>query len=795
MSQYVEILNMDSDYQPDPEVITFPFECDNFQKHSFESIHERKNILVTVPTSSGKTTVAEYAIVYNIKKMGKKVVYTSPIKSLSNEKYNDFKARFEKYNISVGLLTGDWKIDVNSDCLIVTAEILRNSLYKLKNKIENPESSINDDFVNSIGCVIMDEVHYMADEDRGRTWEETIILLDNSVQLIMLSATISNAYEFAKWIGQSKQKTISLIQADKRIIPLEHHLFVNNKLHTILTSENKYNSEIFNAAKKEHFKRQEKRKSKGLDIELLHGCVNYLQKHNLFQSIFFSFSKGNCEKYAHSISTALVDHNERKHIVDIFNSRLSPYFSKYEFDSQFLDLKELLPRGIAYHHSGLWPIFKEIVEILFKEGYIKVLFATETFAVGVNMPARSVIFTEMSKFTEGGKRSLNTAEYKQMSGRAGRRGLDTLGTVIILPIHNLLDESDFKTIALGMVPGIDSKFKWDYQFYLKVIQSDITSIDSFFEKSLINVNNKSQLDYELQQEEKLINQITELETKMTLYTENMKDVKRLIQIEQQSTKTDSFVKLSKGQQKEYDLLKMSIEKNNNTFNAYKLYKQITDLTKKLHIVQQTIVNYKNFVGQSSNDISKILHHWGYLENNIPTIKGVIAAQINDCNSILLTELIYRNYFDDLTPQEIVALISIFCEPIKITTIEESEYYEGTDAIFNCVTSLDKLIEEYKESEYQISRIQSDWKYTLSYIDIALAWAHGIDQNEMLKMLYDFGEYGGNFLRNMLRIYNIINNLKCICKSINKHNILPQLEQIDGLILRDIVTINSLYLGI
>lgn len=801
MSQFVEVLTGISDYIPDPNVMTFPFECDNFQKFSFKSIQERKNILVTVPTSSGKTTVAEYAIVYNVKILNKKVVYTSPIKSLSNEKYNDFKKRFEPYGITIGLLTGDNKIDVNSDCLIATAEILRNSLYKLeipntenKEVQENQEEKdkITNDFIDSIGCVIMDEIHFMNDEDRGRVWEETIILLDREIQLIMLSATISNAIKFASWIGNCKQKTISLIQADKRIIPLQHNIFVDNKLYKILDGDD-YDSSIYHIAKREYNKRQANRKTKGFDMNALHELVLYLQKNNLFQAIFFSFSKDNCEKYAHEISNKLVDHKERSKIETIFNQKLSKYSKTYEQVKQYNDLKELLPKGIAYHHGGLLPIFKEIVEILFKEGFIKILFATETFAVGVNMPTRTVVFTETSKYTKNGKRALNTAEYKQMSGRAGRRGLDTSGNVIILPLNELIDETDFRSIALGHVPSINSQFKWDYQFYLKVIQTQVISLDTFFEKSLINVDNKNCLIKEIEEEDKLNKIILEYQTKIELYDEDSKNkLNKILNYENKIFNKNAFIKLSKQQQKEYDTLINELNKTPETSNLYKLQKDLNMYSDKLEITKNRIIDYNNFVGQSSNDISKILESWEYIKDGKTTIKGVIASQINECNAIILTELLIGDYFSGLNAEEIIGLLSIFCEPIKGENINcEIE----NDNIYERIVSLENLIEESMEQEYSIGRFQSDWAITKTYINIAYKWAEGYDIIYILKLLEDYGEYEGNFVRNMLRLYNISINLKAICKMINKNELLPELEKIDGLILRDIVNVNSIYLGI
>jgi antiviral helicase SKI2 len=248
----IEILSGECLTKVKDPAITYPFECDHFQNHAFNSIENGNDVFVSVPTSGGKTIVGEYAIVHAIKKLNKKVIYTSPIKSLSNEKYNEFKTKFAPYGITVGLLTGDNKIDVDSDCLIVTAEILRNSLYQLKEKIEYTDRQINEEYVNDIGCVIMDEIHFMNDLERGKVWEETICMLSPSIQLVMLSATVSNPEKFVKWISVCHQKKVSLIIVTKRLIPLEHFIYINDKEYKFLDGTNTFNVEQYMTAKYEY---------------------------------------------------------------------------------------------------------------------------------------------------------------------------------------------------------------------------------------------------------------------------------------------------------------------------------------------------------------------------------------------------------------------------------------------------------------------------------------------------------------------------------------------------------------
>ena len=268
-------------------------------------------------------------------------------------------------------------------------------------------------FINDIGCVIFDEVHYINDKSRGHVWEETIILLNRNITLVMLSATIDKPEEFASWIGDNKQKTINLIPTNHRVVPLEHFVYKDEQLDKILTYDNKFQNNNYDNVLKYYDKLDEERfrmhKNK---LFLLDQSVKFLKNNNMLQAIYFSFSRKNCEKYAKMITTELISSDERAEIIRIYNKYMHTYDKEYAGIEQFYTIKNLIAKGVAYHHSGLIPILKEIVEIIFQKGLIKVLFATETFSVGVNMPTRTIVFTEFEKYTDGKKRFLNTSEYK-----------------------------------------------------------------------------------------------------------------------------------------------------------------------------------------------------------------------------------------------------------------------------------------------------------------------------------------------------------------------------------------------
>jgi superfamily II RNA helicase len=810
-SPYLEVLTGESTYEPKPEICTFPFPCDSFQRHAFESIEKGNNLIVTVPTSSGKTVVAKYAIMNTILK-GKRVVYTSPVKSLSNEKYNEFKAELPT---SIGLLTGDNKIDPDSNCLIVTTEILKESLYQLRQKVETPDREISQDFVSSIGCVILDEIQYMSDPDRGLVWEETIILLGRDVQIIMLSATIRNTEEFASWIGNIKEKTISWIPATKRIVPLVHYMYVDKLKSTetmaghdsmilpIIDASGNYKDTAFHNARKlcSVIKQIREKKHKGTDFNMICRLVTLLKENDMLQTIFFAFSKLMCEKYAAMVNDdTLMTVGETHQVEKIWNHHMAPYFKKYEKTLQYYTVKKLALKGVGYHHSGLIPILKEIIEILFKAGLIKVLFATETFAVGVNMPARSVVFTDIVKPTNKGKRLLNTAEFRQMAGRAGRRGLDTMGHVILLPLYDYPGEEDFRQVALGLIPCIISQFKWSYQFFLKIHQSNAIDVATFFKHSLSNLNRLAQTKDLTSKSLLLIPAINDLETQIESYDRGVVDkVTTFVGLEKIQMGNETLGKfkigLSKKQLKDIQTLKSYVSKNDSAKTLLPLVKTLIQTKEEHAQILKQIDAYDTCINNSIKDISELLEFWGYITPDGPTIRGIIASQINACNAILLTEMIMNDYFVGLTASEIVGLISIFTDSKeKQATID----FIGTPELYKRLTDTKKLAEECIDDESRIINnvdIVTNWSISTDYIDLAYKWCSGADIGEIILMLNALEEYEGNFVKNMLKIVNICRDVQAICKMVGKIEVLPVFETIDELVLRDIVSINSIYLGI
>jgi antiviral helicase SKI2 len=463
-----------------PEMaMEYPFDLDTFQKHAVYHLENNESVFVSAHTSAGKTVVAEYAIALGKKHMTR-VIYTSPIKTLSNQKFREFKKTFG----DVGILTGDVQINPTATCLIMTTEILRSMLYK------------GADLIRDVEYVIFDEVHYINDPDRGVVWEEVIIMLPQHINLILLSATIPNYYEFADWVGRTKQKKIYVIQTLKRPVPLQHHLYYNGQLYKIVDKEGVFLSANYRAAlQAEKFKKQfSSGKGGGSRVKTDRNdwvkLIDMLGKKTLLPVVVFSFSRRSCEETAYSLSqTDLTASSSEKSEIHIFINhclqRLNPSDRNLP---QVLNIRELLKRGIGVHHSGLLPIVKEMVEILFSRGLIKILFATETFAMGVNMPTKTVVFNQIRKHDGREFRELLSGEYIQMSGRAGRRGLDTVGMVLIL-CHNRGDESDIpeeptlQRMILGKATMLESQFRLSYNMILNLLRIEHFRVEDMIKRS------------------------------------------------------------------------------------------------------------------------------------------------------------------------------------------------------------------------------------------------------------------------------------------------------------------------
>lgn len=510
----------------------YPFELDTFQKEAVYHLEHGDSVFVAAHTSAGKTVVAEYAIALAAKHMTK-AIYTSPIKALSNQKFRDFRLTFD----DVGILTGDVQIRPEASCLIMTTEILRSMLYR------------GADLIRDVEFVIFDEVHYVNDLERGVVWEEVIIMLPEHVTLILLSATVPNTYEFASWVGRTKKKDIYVISTPKRPVPLEHYLWGGKSMYKIVTADKKFLENGWKDANdaitgKDKVKpppaKDETQGSRGgargapgrgqnqrggrgqqggqrggaqrgggppaqrgrgniartgrgggrttaaQDRNIWVHLIQHLRTKELLPACIFVFSKKRCEENADALSNLDYCTAKEKSAIHMTIEKSLARLSLEDRElPQIRRLRELLGRGIAVHHGGMLPIVKEVVEILFAKSLVKVLFATETFAMGLNLPTRTVVFSGFRKHDGRAFRDLLPGEYTQMAGRAGRRGLDPVGTVIIVTpgADEAPQVSRLRQMMLGDPTKLRSQFRLTYNMILNLLRVEALKIEEMIKRS------------------------------------------------------------------------------------------------------------------------------------------------------------------------------------------------------------------------------------------------------------------------------------------------------------------------
>ncbi|KAK6463437.1 NUC185 domain-containing protein [Scheffersomyces coipomensis] len=627
----------------------WPFELDTFQKEAVYHLEQGDSVFVAAHTSAGKTVVAEYAIAMANRNMTK-TIYTSPIKALSNQKFRDFKETFK--DADVGLITGDVQINPEANCLIMTTEILRSMLYR------------GADLIRDVEFVIFDEVHYVNDIDRGVVWEEVIIMLPDHVKFILLSATVPNTFEFANWIGRTKRKDIYVISTHKRPVPLEIFIGAKDQLFKVVNAQRQFVESEF----KKHKDLLEKKKEGPPNAVMGSGSrggpggsarggnrgggqvatrgrgnfqgkprfgqdgpnkntwislVQYLKKENLLPAVVFVFSKKKCEDYADSLKGVDFCNARDKSEIHMFIDRAVARLKKEDRElPQIIKVREMLSRGIAVHHGGLLPIVKECIEILFSKTLVKVLFATETFAMGLNLPTRTVVFSSTRKHDGRSFRNLLPGEFTQMSGRAGRRGLDPTGTVIVMAYNDPISQLDFKEIALGMPTKLSSQFRLTYNMILNLLRIEALKVEEMIKHSFSENSAQVLLPENQKKVEKLSIQLKDIEKPkcFNCKLESMMEVYDLV-TKYEKLYGESVIEIHKSATLKTQILKIG---------RATVFRDKSDCVKLGFVVRSDSANSAvllltfNHGAEYENDVEKFkqpfIPHKTYLKNNFKKIK-------------------------------------------------------------------------------------------------------------------------------------------------------------------------------
>jgi superfamily II RNA helicase len=808
MTDFIKIINKDEQVPdlPTDLALKTKYEPDRFQKFAIHAIENKYNVLVTAPTGSGKTFVGEYAIAHCLKQ-GKRVFYTTPIKSLSNQKFHDLKGMWSEPGM-VGIMTGDIKFCPDAKIIVMTTEILRNLLYKKGTQTEHVglTASLS---LQDLGAVVFDECHYINDRDRGKVWEETMILLPRDVQLIMLSATLNHPEIFAGWIGKLKQTPCHLIQTHHRVVPLTHSVLRGRNLYTIMDSKENFQDDTYRdwihgreMLEKEHDLYKKKvatARRAGVEGSIsgkvriesfshqLNRCIETLNEQGLLPALVFVLSRKGCEQHALKTEATLLDTSDAKTAEHIFDFHLKHHKINLETLPQYNTLRKLIVRGIAFHHSGVLPLLKEIVEILFIKGYIKLLYCTETFAVGINMPTKTVIFTGLQKYddTLDGMRYLRTDEYIQMAGRAGRRGKDIMGQVIYLPEREPPTVSEMKLILKGGRPEIQSRMDFHYDFLLKIFQTNDTNWLNMQEKSywycqkqnvLENVNKHIEEIKSKLEQIKIPNDVEEeLEEKAGL--------NELIRTTGNAKRRDAQRRLDR----------WIDEHRGPTWQKYdELLETRNKLQTELGMEESYIKEIESNHGNVEEWIS-ILQDMEFIDaTNKLTLKGVLATEFNEGHSLICSEFFTRGEHKNLSGEELITVLACFMEEKDSENDPSIEELTTPKPVYESLCAIERIIHKFQEIEQKknISSPEKYWALSTTWIEPIWKWLDG----ESLTSICQYYElFEGNFVRAVLRIANMVDEVIAVATLSEDLQTLEKLNCIKPKLIRDILIPDSLYL--
>jgi superfamily II RNA helicase len=749
-----------------------------------QHIRDGNHVLVAAHTSAGKTSIAEYSIGFFLNK-NKKIIFTSPIKALSNQKYDDFrdKAKKQLFNCQVeevGIITGDVQQNPDAKIIVATTEIIRN--YLVKNK----------SFFEDVGCVVFDEVHYINDPDRGTVWEESIALMPEGICMVMLSATIPSPERFTNWISDIKNHTVGLVTTNYRPTPLEHYIYWEKELHPLF--DRSEHRDVYARVLKER-KRAElggKNKKTFNKISFLNEAVQCLRNSDKLPAFFFCFSRRLCLTYAKSIQIPLVSGEESAKASNRFDTLVARNLNKHNHHlPQVQDLKCLIAKGIAIHHSGLLPILKEIVEILFSEGYIKVLFVTETFAVGINMACRTVVFTELEKHDSRGFNLIRSDAYQQMAGRAGRRGIDTSGNVVILGLTRLLEAGDLFNMIRGPKQQIQSKFRLDGQFVLNTIESKCDPRD-VIKKTLRHVELQTIADQCAKEAEEAFENARSIAEAYTMEKHQEDDFNEYCKILHKIKNAKQRKQIKRMQKQVREIL----ETHPDWEDKKKIKEKVAVVESEAHALYRDYRGAEEYMQEQTETILQFLTNEDYLmkEMNRLTVRGVCCCQFRECPPFLTTELILRRELESLkTPQEFAA---------GIASLIEKKEYDGSVYPGNVPKSVASMTEK-AQTIFQFLRAKhegcglylEEFKEGASAVlpEYAFLWTN--EDQYTLRHIHSVASNcidDGDFVRSMLKLYNMCVEIQTVA-SILQSPIENTVSQIPALLLRDLVKVDSIYL--
>jgi ATP-dependent RNA helicase HelY len=738
-------------------VQTFDFEFDPFQISACHAVEEGKGVLVAAPTGAGKTVVGEFAAYYALQ-AGKKCFYTTPIKALSNQKYSEFAEKFGEDR--VGLLTGDTSINSEAEILVMTTEVLRNMLYAGSSTLTN------------LGAVVMDEVHYLADKFRGAVWEEVLIHLMESVQVISLSATVSNAEEFGEWLGEIRGDT-EVIVSEIRPIPLFQHVLIGNRLLDLFEQPGRVNPEILQrereAIRRSSMGRNRRSRFDEPNDRLSRSdIIEKLQRENLLPAITFIFSRIGCDaavKQCLQAGLRLTSPQERE---EIRATALAYTQNIAEEDLEVLGFTQwltALERGIAAHHAGLLPSFKGAVEDLFQRGLVKAVFATETLALGINMPARTVVLERLVKFNGEAHVPITPGEYTQLTGRAGRRGIDIEGNAVI-QWSPTVDSAAAAGLASTRTYPLRSSFSPSYNMSINLIaqfgkERARRSLESSFaqfqaDRAVVG------LTKQIRKNEALIQELMKDASchlgdfsEYARYRRSIKEVEVLLGRRDQRK---TFDNRQRGHL-EGELSDLRKRMKNHPSHGCadreehsRLAERAGRLTRENEGLTSRVENRTHVIAKTFDQICQVLEHLDYIQGEKPTAQGKILTKIYAESDLLLTESIRRGLLDELNGSELLAVVS--CLIFETRSAENIAPKMPSAKVTSTITEVISLWAELEQIEGDFG-VQTQREPDAGFAFISYRWATG---NSLANVLKGSDMSVGDFVRSTKQLIDLLNQI-------------------------------------
>ena len=736
---------------------SFEFGFDDFQIQACQALEDGHGVLVAAPTGAGKTVVGEFAAYFALRN-GKKCFYTTPIKALSNQKFAEFVERFGEEK--VGLLTGDTSINSEADILVMTTEVLRNMLYAGSSTL------------NNLGWVVMDEVHYLADKFRGGVWEEVLIHLMESVQVVSLSATVSNAEEFGEWLNEIRGNT-TVVVSEVRPIPLYQHVLIGQRLVDLFSKPGQVNPEILKlereAMRKVHTDRNRRERFGQNESRLSRAdIIEKLNRENLLPAITFIFSRAGCDAAVNQCLNAglrLTNSEERAEI-----TKTALYFTQNlaEEDLAVLGFDQwlsALERGIAAHHAGLLPSFKEAIEDLFKRGLIKAVFATETLALGINMPARTVVLEKLTKWNGEAHVPITPGEYTQLTGRAGRRGIDIEGNAVVQWSPSV-DSATAAGLASTRTYPLRSSFTPTYNMAINLIsrfgreraRGSLESSFAQFQADRAVVG----LDRQVRRNQTAIDELVDSAQchlgDFNQYASMRREVKELEALLSKRGGRKTFDNRQRQHlEGEIDQIRKSLRNHachgcNEREAHARLQERAARLRRENEGLTNRIENRTHVIAKTFDRICAVLDELGYIEGEKPLAQGKILAKIYAESDLLLTETIRLGLLDKLNPAELLSVVSCM-----IYQSRSQEDLAPKIPHQNVATALGEIahvwgqLEEIEEKH----QVQTQKAPDLGFCYIAYRWANGNSLNSVLK---GSDMSVGDFVRSTKQLIDLMNQI-------------------------------------